>query len=242
MLKFIKSKKFIVPVTILLIILGTISYFSDSLKIVLPTKLFYTKNKTPRSYLIPISRILRPVKKEFKTSHNLSCNNFRFTVPWELREKIEFNYSTEFIFVNKKGISISPQSKDDGILKGFLEEGPSKFQETKLLFGEENLKSEYALVNLILHTTPDHASLLKPYRDLAKIPSILILRNLYSHLGDVIYNFELDNLKGFQFGDPQNAENVYGLVFNEEDEVFRLHFIRATQTEIDYILSTIEFT
>ena len=104
-----------------------------------------------------------------------------------------------------------------------------------------NSKAINQLVNLILHTTPDHASLLKPYRDLLKIPPILIWRVLYTHLGDVIYNFELDNLRGFQFGDPQDTEHIYVLLFCNKFMVFRLHFIGATQDEIDYMLTTVEF-
>ena len=241
MLKFIKSKKFIVPITILLIILGTISYFSDRLKIVVPTKLYFSKNKTPGAYLIPVSRTLWPVKKEFKTSYNLSCNNFRFAVPWKLREKTELDRITVFAFVNKKGISISPLVKDEAILNGYLAEGPSEFQKTKLLFGEENLKSEYTFVNLILHTSPDHASILKPLRNLARIPPLLILKSIYSPLGDVIYKFRSENLKGFQFGNPQTTENVRVHVFNERGQVFKLHFVRATQDEIDHMLASIEF-
>ena len=241
MLTFIKSKKFIVPVSILLFILGTIFYFSDRLVIVIPTKLFYSKNKTPHAYQVPISRDLQTIKKEIKTSYKYSCRSFKFTVPWELREKNELDHTAVFAFVNKKGIAISPKAKDDGILNGFLEEGPSKFQETKLLYGEENLKSEYAFVNLILHTTPDQASILKPYRDIARIPSLLIMRVLYSSLGDVIYKFRLDNLKGFQFGNPQTTEHVYVHVFNEKNQIFKLHFVRATQAEIDYMLTSIDF-
>ena len=224
-----------------MIILGTTFYFSDRLKIVVSTKIFYSKNKTPRYYLVPISRELRPLKKEFKTSYNFSCNNFKFTVPWELREKRELDRSTIFIFVNTKGIFISPQLKDDGILKGFLEARPSKFQETKLLFGEENLKSDYTFVNLILHTTPDHASILKPYRNLARIPPLLILKDIYSPLRDVIYKFRLENLKGFQFGNPQTTELVDVHVFNEKGQVFKLIFVGATQDEIDHMLTSIEF-
>lgn len=190
--------------------------------------------------MVPINREIRAGKRVSELSYKLLFKNIRFTVPWELREKTDFDYSTIFEFVNKKGISISLQGKDESILSSLMDEGVSNFQESKLIFGEENLKSEYALVNLILHTTPDHASLLKPYRDLAKIPPILIWRALYAHLGDVIYNFELDNLKGFQFGDPQNTEHIYVLLFCNKFQVYRLHFISATQDEIDHMLTSVE--
>ena len=111
----------------------------------------------------------------------------------------------------------------------------------KLLFGEENLESEYAIVNLILHTTPDQVSLFKPLPELVRVHPLLLYKMLYSHLGDVIYKFKIDNIKVFQFGNPQNTEDVRVDVFNKNDQVFRLHFVKTTQSEIDHILSTIEF-
>lgn len=240
-MKLLKSKKIIGLITILLVVFGVIFYLSIRLTIVVPTKLFHSKIKTPEAYLVPINHEIRIGDQVPELSYKLLFKNIRFTVPWELRKRTELDYSILFEFVNKKGISISLQGKDESILSGLMDEGVSKFQESKLIFGEENLISEYALVNLILHTTPDHASLLKPYRDLLKIPPILIWRVLYTHLGDVIYNFELDNLRGFQFGDPQDTEHIYVLLFCNKFMVFRLHFIGATQDEIDYMLTTVEF-
>ena len=69
-----------------------------------------------------------------------------------------------------------------------------------------------------------------------------MLKGLYSVYGNVIYKFNLDNVRGFQFGNPQTTKNIYVHLFNEKDQVFRLHFIAATQAEIDFILSSIEIT
>jgi hypothetical protein len=181
-------------------------------------------------------------QKKFKANSILSYKQIKLKAPWELREKLDLDLSTFFTFVNKKGISIEQQSTDESILQSLLKEEPLEVQKYNLLFGEENLKSEYAIVNLILNTTPDQAAIFKPLPELARMQPLLIWKTaLYAHMGDVIYKFKAKNLKGFQFGNPQNTENVRVHVFNEKDQVFRLHFIRATQAEIDYILSTIEF-
>lgn len=241
MLKLLKLKKVIIPLVSLIFVLGILIYFSDRLALVIVPKFSYSKTKTPGAYLIPILRELKPSKEKFKANSILTYKDIRLKTPWELREKSDFDLSTLFAFVNKKGISIEQQSTDEGILQSLLKEKPIEVQKYNLLFGEENLKSEYAIVNLILNTTPDQASIFKPLSELARIHPLLIWKNLYSHLGDVIYQFKSNNLNGFQFGNPQSTEHVRVHVFNNKDQIYRLHFLRATQVEIDYILSTIVF-
>ncbi len=242
MLKLLKSKKVIIPVASLIFIFGILIYFSDRLTPFIVLNFLYSKTKTPEMYVVPITREAQGSAEEFSIHYVLSYKCIKFKVPWVLREKIELNRSTLFEFMNKKGLQIEQQVSDERILKGLLVQNPAENQKTKLLFGEENLESEYAIVNLILHTTPDQASLLKPLPELVRVHPLLLYKMLYSHLGDVIYKFGIDDLKGFQFANPQNTENVRVHLFNEKDEVFKLHFIRATQAEIDYILSTIDFS
>jgi len=126
-------------------------------------------------------------------------------------------------------------------LKGLLKDDSNETQKAEFLYGGDNLESEYAFVNLILHTTPDQANLFKPLPELARVHPLLLYKLLYSNLGDVIYKFRINDLKVFQFGNPQNTEHVYIHLFNNDDQVYRLQFVRATQAEIDYILSQIKF-
>ena len=241
MLKLLKSKKVSIPVLCLLFILAIVIYFSERITFVILPKLYFSKTKTPDAYLIPILREIDTSQASPNAKVNLSYKHIRLVAPWNLRERVDLDLSTIFAFVNKKGISIDEQDTDESVLQRFLKMGPKEVKKYNLLFGQENLKSEYAFVNLILNTTPDQATIFKPLPELARIHPLLIAKALYSHLGDVIYKFESRNLKGFQFGNPQNTENVRVHVFGGKDQVYRLHFVRATQDEIDYILSTIEF-
>lgn len=230
-----------IPVATLIIVAGILIYFSDRLTPFIVLNFLYSKTKTPEMYLVPITREVQSSTKEFGIHYVLSFKNIKFKVPWVLREKIELNRSTLFAFVNKKGIQIEQQGSDERILKGLLEDDPAKTQKMKLFFGKENLESEYAIVNLILHTTPDQVSLFKPLPELVRVHPLLLYKMLYSHLGDVIYKFKIGSIKVFQFGNPQNTKDVRVDVFNKNDQVFRLHFVKTTQAEIDHILSTIEF-
>lgn len=237
-----KSKKVIIPVVALIIIAGFVFYLSDRLKLFIFIKKNYSKTKTPEMYVIPIRREVKLSKQLIGIDSVLSHKNIQLKVPWELREKLDYDVSTVFAFVNTKGIAIYLQSKDESIIQKLLKEDPSEAQKTNLLFGEENLKSEYAIVNLILHTTPDQASILNPLHKNAKIVPLLMWKSLYTVYGNVIYQFNLKNFKCFQFGNPEKTENIRIHIFNDKNQVYRFHFVRATQAEIDYILSTIEFT
>ena len=241
MLRRLKSKKVIIPVSTLIIVAGTLIYFSDRLTSFIFLNFFYSEAKTPKAYLTPISREINLSQYKFKAHSRLSYKHINLKAPWELKERHDLDLSTFFVFVNKKGIEIQRQSDDESILKNLLKDEPIEVHKTKLLFGEKNLKSEYSIVNLILNTTPEQASLFKPLQALLRVHPLLLYKTLYSALADVIYKFNIDNFEVFQFGNPQNTENVRVHIFNKNGQVFRLHFIRATQAEIDYILSTIEF-
>lgn len=241
MFEQLRHRKIFIPVAAFLIIVSIVFYFSDRLTLYFFTATKYSKTKTPAMYLIPIAREIQLSNETFSSPYLLSYESVKLKIPWELKEKTESIFSTFYIFRNKKGIVISQQGEDESFRQRLLDEEPLEVQKSKFLYGEETLKSEYAVSSLILHTTPDQFSISRPAPENAGIIPLLMLKGLYSVYGNVIYKFNLDNVRCFQFGNPQTTKNIYVHLFNEKDQVFRLHFIAATQAEIDYILSTIEF-
>ncbi|MGD8445763.1 MAG: hypothetical protein PVH37_05150 [Desulfobacterales bacterium] len=236
-----RHRKIFLPVVAFLVIVSVIIYFSDRLTLYLFTAAKYSKSKTPAMYVTPIAREIQRTHKTVSSPYLLSYENIKLQIPWEFKEKSESIFSTFYVFRNKKGIVISQQGEDENFRQKLLDEGPLEVQKAKLIYGEENLKSEYAVSSLILHTTPDQFSISKPAPENEKIIPLLMLKGLYSVYGNAIYKFNLDNVLGFQFGNPQTTKNIYVHLFNDEDQIFRLHFIAATQAEIDHILSSIEF-
>ena len=241
MFEQLRHRKIFIPVAAFLIIVSIVFYFSDRLTLYFFTATKYSKTKTPAMYLIPIAREIQLSNETFSSPYLLSYESVKLKIPWELKEKTESIFSTFYVFRNKKGIVISQQGEDESFRQRLLDEEPLEVQKSKFLYGEETLKSEYAVSSLILHTTPDQFSISRPAPENAGIIPLLMLKGLYSVYGNVIYKFNLDNVRCFQFGNPQTTKNIYVHLFNEKDQVFRLHFIAATQAEIDYILSTIEF-
>ena len=241
MFEQLRHRKVFIPVAAFLIIVSIVFYFSDRLTLYFFIATKYSKTKKPAMYVIPIAREIQLSNETFSTPYLLSYESVKLKIPWELKEKSESIFSTFYVFRNKKGIVISQQGEDESFRQRLLDEEPLEVQKSKLLYGEENLKSEYAVSNLILHTTPDQFSISRPAPENAGIIPLLMLKGLYSVYGKVIYKFNLDNVRCFQFGNPQTTKNIYVHIFNDKDQVFRLHFIAATQAEIDYILSSIEF-
>lgn len=236
-----RHRKVFIPVVAFLIIVSIVFYFSDRLTLYFFIATKYSKTKTPAMYVIPIAREILPSNETFSTPYLLSYESVKLKIPWELKEKSESIFSTLYVFRNKKGIVISQQGEDESFRQRLLDEEPLEVQKSKFQYGEANLKSEYAVSNLILHTTPDQFRISRPAPENEKMIPLLMLKGLYSVYGNVIYKFNLDNVRCFQFGNPQTTKNIYVHLFNDKYQVFRLHFIAATQAEIDYILSSIEF-
>ena len=161
MLKLLKSNKITIPAAILLIVAGILVYFSDRLTPFIVVNYLYLKTKTPEIYLVPIAREVQNSVENLTAHYDLSTRNIKFKAPWILREKAELNYATLFAFVNKKGLEIAQKDDDERLLLGLLKDDPNETQKMELLYGKENLESEYAFVNLILHTSPDQTGLFK---------------------------------------------------------------------------------
>ena len=242
MFEQLRQRKVFIPIVAFLIIASIVFYFSDRLALYFFTATKYSKTKTPELYVVPIEREIQLSNENFSTPYLLSYESVRLKIPWELKEQSESIFSTFYVFRNKKGIVISQQGEDESFRQRLLDEEPLEVQKSKFLYGEENLKSEYSVSNLILHTTPDQFSISRPAPENAGIIPLLMLKGLYSVYGNVIYKFNLDNVRCFQFGNPQTTKNIYVHLFNEKDQVVRLHFIAATQAEIDQILSSVEFS
>jgi hypothetical protein len=97
------------------------------------------------------------------------------------------------------------------------------------------------IADFCLRTTPDDVAFLTPKDKLAIIPSMLILKTMYTAYGNVIYRFSVNDLKCFQFSNPETPAFLRVLVFDNLNRVFIISFIAATQEEIDSILSSIKF-
>ena len=237
----LKRQKFFVLIVAFLVVAAFVFFLSDRLTLSLFIRNTYSKAKTPEMYIIPIARTIQPFNETVGTQFLLTYENVKFKIPWKLREKSESEFSTFYVFMNKKGIAISQQGKDESSRQRLLDEDGLEIQKSTSLYGEETLQSEYAVTSLILHTTPEQFSIFRPVAESAKIIPLLRLKGLYAAYGNITYKFNLGNVRCIQFGNPQTTQNVYVHLFNDKNQIIRLQFVAATQAEIDHILSSIEF-
>ncbi len=133
------------------------------------------------------------------------------------------------------------KSDEDKIIDDFLKGTPAEVKGLRELIGEEHLRSDFDFVRLCLNTTPDQATLFMQKKLLGRISTMLILRAIYEPLGGNIFEVNLfSGLKGFQFGTVGEEQLVTVHLFDDERQLFEIRFMSATQSEIDFVLSSIE--
>ncbi len=59
---------------------------------------------------------------------------------------------------------------------------------------------------------------------------------------DIQKSFDSEHAQAFLFGNPTTAADVYVYLFNPFDRMFRMKFTSMTQGEIDFFLTSIEFS
>lgn len=234
----LKKKKVIITITVLILILASLScYFSLELSVLVPTKLHYSTVKTPSAYFVPSDRIVDGKAEDLAFKSSLSCKWFKFKTPWELQSKHEGSISNVFLVFSDHGVRKGIEIRIENILIT----NHSKYHNFQQLLDKLNLTSEYLIADFCLRTTPDDAAFLTPKDKLAIIPSMLIWKDMYTVYGKIIYRFSVNDLKCFQFNNPESPNFVRVLIFDNLNRVFIINFMAATQEEIDSILSSIKF-
>ncbi len=232
------KKGIFISITIIILILASLLYyFSLELSVIVPIKLHYSRVKTPSAYAVPSDRIIDAKAKDLAFKPSLSCEWFKFKTPWKLVERFEGSTSNVLLVFSDEGIRKDMEIRIENILIT----SHSEYRNFQQLLNKLNLTSEYLIADFCLRTTPDDAAFLTPKDKLAMIPSLLILKMMYTPYGKVIYRFSVNDLKCFQFSNPETPESVRVLIFDNLNRVFIVSFIAATQNEIDSILSSIKF-
>lgn len=238
--RFLK-KKFIVPaVAVLLVLGGSTAYLFPRLTIIIPLRLKYSRNASPRMYVVPQQRsVAQPGDRDLGVEY--ASGQMRFRSPLKALQVFDSEYARAFVFEGSKSMIVSGQKDGDGVLGALLGGDPQQAEAMRRFWGEENLRSEYAVVKFCLHATPDQGSLFSSREELMRLPSMLILKAVYSPLGDVIYQYETEQFRGFQFGSPETSPAVFVYLFDGSDRLFRIKLSALDQEEIDRLLASIAF-
>lgn len=236
------KKIILISIPFVLILLAAGAYLLPKITLIIPIKVDYSRVGAPRVYLLPVDRIIRlPEDKQVGGVRHAGAW-FSFATPFDIEKNFESEHAQAFLFGNRKSLVVSPQMETERMVKKLLAGGTAENRKMKRLLGEENIASEYAALDLCLTTTPEPVGLSSSIKELSRTTLMLILKKAFSGLGDVIYRFSLGGSKGFQFGNPATASEVYVYLFSPSDRMFRMKFTSMTQGEIDFFLTSIEFS
>ncbi|MGB5421577.1 MAG: hypothetical protein WBN03_05425 [Desulfobacterales bacterium] len=236
------KKNIFIFVAVLLILSTTGVYLLPKLTLIIPIKVDYSRVGAPRVYLLPVDRLIQVSEDKRVGSVHHAGAWFSFATPFDIEKNYDSEYAQAFLFGNRKSFVVSPQMETERIVKKLLAGGPAEARKMKRLLGEENIASEYAALDLCLTTTPEPVRLSSSIQELSRTTLMLILKKAFSGLGDVIYRFSFGETKGFQFGNPVTASDVYVYLFSPSDRMFRMKFTSMTQGEIDFFLTSIDFS
>ncbi|MGD8675671.1 MAG: hypothetical protein PVG81_07655 [Desulfobacterales bacterium] len=236
-----RKKIIFISIAVLLILATAGAYLLPKLTLIIPIKVDYSRVGAPRVYLLPVDRLIRVPEDERVGGVRHVGAWFSFATPFDIEKNYDSEHAQAFLFGNRKSLVVSPQLETERIVKKLLAGESAEARKMKRLLGEENIASEYAALDLCLTTTPEPVRLSSSIQELLRTTLMLILKKAFSGLGDVIYRFSLGETKGFQFGNPATASDVYVYLFNPSDRMFRMKFTSLTQGEIDFFLTSIDF-
>jgi hypothetical protein len=236
----LNSKKILTTAIVVLVLSSAVLYLLPKLKLIIPIKVKYSRAGAPGVYLVPVERKVADIQENLAGQAHAGAW-FSFAAPWAIEKHHLSEYAEAFVFSEERVLVVSPQKEQERIVAKLLGGEAEEARAMKRLLGEENLGSEYAAISYCLSTTPDRAGLLTPIHELSRLAPMLILKSVFSNLGDVIYRFSLRGAKGFQFGNPATAPDVYVYLFDPSDRMYRMKFSAISQEAIDYVLSTIVF-
>ncbi|MGA8242142.1 MAG: hypothetical protein WB818_16335 [Desulfobacterales bacterium] len=236
------KKNIFISIAVLSILSTAGIYLLPKLTLIIPIKVDYSRVGAPRVYLLPVERLIRVSEDKRVGGVRHTGAWFSFAAPFDIEKNYDSDHAQAFLFDNRKSFVVSPQLETERIVKKLLAGGAAETRKMKRLLGEENIASEYAALDLCLTTTPEPVGLSSSIRELSRTSLMLILKKAFSGLGDVIYRFSLGETKGFQFGNPVTASDVYVYLFSPSDRMFRMKFTAMTQGEIDFFLTSIEFS
>ena len=227
--KAIKGKqKLFILLAVLTAVVALLIFLFPQVIIVAITKNKFSRDKTPYAYIIPVDRKLSTSISNIKKISENDCIDFKFSAPWELVERhVDEKSAIFFKFSKKKGIIVYLDNEEDKNLR----------ESTEL--GKESLPTFENYTN-VLNVSPDQITIFIPYEKAKEKAARLIEKAIYATYGEKIYKFKTKNIRGFQFGDPNNENPVFVHFFDEKDRIFKMRFYSATQDEIDFILSSIE--
>ena len=240
-------KKIIIFLIILIAAVTVVLYFFPQLWLVPMLKLRFSPYKNPSVYALPISREVIASTVDLTGFDSVSYFGINFRSPWRnMREKNLSSNSVLLEFGNGNTVFLFSNKDQPTMLEALLGDDPKNAEQIRSMFGQEAIKTNYALQKLMLNTTPDDISIYQSRKEVVAKSILLILKPIAvpwpTQVEPKIYNFiTARKIKGFQYGDPWDGKVIIDF-YNENDESgsMLINGSEITQNDIDFILATLE--
>jgi len=202
----------------------------------------FSKNYPPKLSAVPTIRTLSPAQPSSGVSI-ISYKNLSISLPWtdvEQKKELQTGVLTDF----SSGMRVA---FSDGVhfLETWKQEQPGTFSEYQSHFGKD-FSSDYDYYNLLLTTTPESLKTASG-KEAEYKNKLLALRTDTTSDSTPIYEFSnINGIRGFQFGDPQNIPSNTAFVteiFDSQNTHYTLVLKGGvSQNDVDFILSSIKET
>jgi hypothetical protein len=196
-------------------------------------------------YITPSQRKIKQFQQESNVP-KFSYLGIEFQTPWkQLIEQKTFGDNAVLLkFPEDKSIYLlSDFSKSDLREAWFSGGSPQEVNALKERLGakEIDFSSDYEFRKWFLSQTPEEIGFFTPPRTVLARSVVLIFKSIaiVGRKTDKIYNFKTEQIKGFQYGDPERGINAAIPVEVWDNKEHRYFFvIQGTQDDIDFILSS----
>jgi hypothetical protein len=179
----------------------------------------------------------------------LAFMGVEFEVPWDdVDEKKTRIVGTWALIYFRSGNSIILcVSPPKGFMKGLFRDKVTKPELFTGLYGNDVLRSDYALMKAIFETTPSKITLLTPSSTAAGLSSVIMIKAIMPPTTDWgIYNVLSKNFQGYQLGDPRRSPRKMSLELYANDVEIEINIDqivsgptpRITQVDINRIIQT----
>jgi hypothetical protein len=208
---------------------------------IITVKMKFPKAEYEFIYQTPKNREISSSSK-IKGGETISLNGRTFVSPWTSNpEKISKDNIETYLYKKEGKAIFLDESLSETLSEIKPYDNETELNRIKLLYGEEILKSNYLFYEAILNVNPDELNIFTSRSEgLAKSILVIYKSILVVPLDGGMYNFETDNVKGFQNGDPKVSKGVEIQFYDGKDDPYSILLQGANQEEIDFIINSIK--
>ncbi len=209
----------------------------------------YTGWKMPVVKKAPIELSDLSVSKE--PGQKFTYSGYEFELPWPVDESKTRRVSpTSVVFVFRTGNALwFSKVPPKEFVNEFLSMSRNDAGGLRQLYGDEALRSDYSLINLVLGTTPRKIGLLSDRRQAAGGTMLLVIKGIMIPNGGEtgIFRVRAGGFQGFQYGNPGSRPRSIDVEIFADDGGLAFLFAQnekgsvpaITQAEINMVLQSV---